>query len=133
MLDNRALMYCIIVTAIVVSTLTSINIAYAFIAVVVASIASGVLAAYTYSGEYLRARDVIPLTSVIGFGLGYLIGISASAIVCGLKGELLDLALLGVRGEYVTLLIISIILAYFTGFIIYPRIWKTKKYRSRRR
>lgn len=133
MYDGKTLIYSIIITAILVAVLTSLSVNLAYIAIIAASIASGIIVAFTYSGEYLRARDIIPITSVIGYGIGYVIGIGISAIVYVFKGRINDLALLGVNSGYIALLVVTLFIAYFIGPIVYSRIWRTRYYKRRRR
>jgi len=133
MYDGKTLIYSIIITAILVTVLTSLSVNLAYVAIIAASIASGIIVAFTYSGEYLRARDLIPITSVVGYGIGYVIGIGISAIVYVLKGRINDLAILGVNSGYIALLVVTLFIAYFIGPVVYSRIWRTRYYKRRRR
>ena len=132
MYNDKTLIYSIIITAILVAVLTILSVNLAYVAIIAASIASGIIVAFTYSGEHLRARDIIPVTSVLGYGIGYVIGIGISAIVYVFKGRVNDLAVLGVNGGYIALLVVTLLIAYFIGPIAYSRIWRTRYYRKRR-
>ena len=132
MYDDRTLVYSIITTAVLVAVLTILSVNLAYVAIIVASIASGIVVAFTYSGEYLRARDIIPVTSVLGYSIGYVIGIGISAIIYVFEGKVNDLAVLGVDGGYIALLIVTLLIAYFVGPIVYSRIWRARYYRRRR-
>jgi len=132
MYDDRTLVYSIVTTAVLVAVLTILSVNLAYVAIIVASIASGIVVAFTYSGEYLRARDIIPVTSVLGYSIGYVIGIGISAIIYVFKGKVNDLAVLGVDGGYIALLIVTLLIAYFVGPIVYSRIWRARYYRRRR-
>ncbi len=133
MIDLKGFMYSTIASAIIVAVLASINELFAFIAVVAASIVSGILVAYMYSGEYLKAHDIVPITSAIGFSTGYLIGISITAIIYAIKGKIIELAGLGLNPGYITLLILTLFLSYVTGLVVYSKTWRHRRVKPRRR
>ncbi len=132
-MDLRAFTYSAIASAIIVAVLASISEVFAYIAVLVASIVSGVMAAYMYSGEYLKAHDVVPITSVIGFGIGYLIGISIAAIVYTVRGRIVEFAGLSLNPGYIALLLLTLFLSYVTGLLVYSRTWRSRRVRARKR
>ncbi len=133
MIDLKGFMYSAIASAIIVVALASINESYAYIAVVVASIVSGILVAYMYSGEYLKAHDIVPITSAMGFGTGYLVGIGITAVVYTIKGRIIELAELSINPGYITLLLVTLFLSYVTGLAVYSRIWRYRRVKTRRR
>ncbi len=139
LVEKKCLYYSIIASAVPVAVITALFKDYAYIAVLVAAIASGIVSALIYSGELLGARDRVAVTGALGYGLGYLIGISIAAITYALRGmkELVAFANLGVQGGYVTLLILSIIISYITGIIAFDRMVRkkiiTKKVTTRKR
>ncbi len=128
LVEKKCLYYSIIASAIPVAVITALFKDLAYIAVIVAAVVSGIVSAFIYTGELLNARDKVAVTSALGYGLGYLIGISIAAITYAVRGikELAAFANLGVQGGYVTLLILSIIISYITGMIAFDRMVKKK-------
>ncbi len=128
LVERRCLYYSIIASAVPVAVITALFKDFAYIAVLVAAVASGIISAFVYTGELLNARDKVAVSSALGYSLGYLIGISVAAITYALRGikELAAFANLGVQGGYVTLLILSIVISYITGMIAFDRMVKKK-------
>ncbi len=128
LIEKKCLYYSIIASAIPVAIITALLKDFAYLAVLVAAIASGVVSAFIYTGELLNARDKVAITSALGYSLGYLIGISIAAITYALRGikELAAFGNLGVQSGYVTLLILSIIISYVTGMVAFDKMIKKK-------
>ena len=128
LVEKKCLYYSIIASAIPVAVITALFKDYAYLAVLAAAIASGIVSAFVYTGELLNARDKVAVTSALGYGLGYLVGISVAAVTYALRGikELAAFANLGMQGGYVTLLVISIIISYITGMVAFDRMVKKK-------
>lgn len=128
LVEKKCLYYSIIASAIPVAVITAFSKDFAYIAVLVAAIASGIVSAFVYTGELLNASDKIAVTSALGYSLGYLIGISVAAITYAIRGikELAAFGNLGVQGGYIALLILSIIISYVTGMIAFNKMIKKK-------
>ncbi len=128
LIDKKCLYYSTIASAISVAAITVVSKDLAYIAVLVASIASGIAAAMAYTGELLNAKDKISVTATLGYGIGYLIGISIAALTYAFRGikELAAFANIGFQGGYVALLIISIFISYVTGIIAFDKMVKRK-------
>ncbi len=128
LIDKKCLYYSIIASAIPVAAITIVSKDLAYIAVLVASIASGIVAAIVYTGELLNAKDKVSVTAALGYGIGYLVGISVAALAYAFRGikELTAFANTGFQGGYVALLIVSILISYVTGMIAFDRMVKRK-------
>ncbi len=128
LIDKKCLYYSIIASAIPVVVLAVISKDLIYVAVLVASVASGIAAAIVYTGELLNAKDKVSVTATLGYGIGYLIGISVAALIYAFRGirELAAFANTGFQGGYLALLIISIFISYVTGIIAFDRMVKRK-------